>query len=327
MTHNGTALIAGGAGFVGSHLCDRFLRSGHHVIAVDNLLTGSRRNIQHLEDRADFTFLEADVSEPMDIPGPVDWVLHFASPASPRDYVAYPIQTLKAGAWGTMNALDLARAKGAVFLLASTSEVYGDPEVSPQPETYWGHVNPVGPRSMYDEAKRFAEALTMAYRQEHGTDARVVRIFNTYGPRLKADDGRALSNFVSMALEGRPLTVYGDGSQTRSFCYVDDLVDGIYSLVTLQPRPGAADEPVIVNMGNPEEVTILELAREVVEILGSRSPIVFEPLPTDDPKLRRPDISRAKALLGWSPRVPRSEGIKRLAAHFSEPPDSWRHTP
>ena len=318
MTPGGTVVVTGGAGFVGSHLCDRFIREGYRVVAVDNLLTGSMGNLRHLIDHPAFASVQADVNEPFDVEGPVDAVLHFASPASPKDYVAYPLQTLQVGAWGTKHALDVARAKSAVFLLASTSEVYGDPEVNPQPESYWGNVNSVGPRSMYDESKRFAEAFTVAYRLAHGVDARIVRIFNTYGPRLKVQDGRALSNFVDQALHDRPLTVYGDGSQTRSFCYVDDLAEGIFRLVSLPPPTDGAGEPVIVNLGNPDEVTILELAREVIEILGSRSEIVYEPLPQDDPKQRRPDITRARALLGWAPRVPRREGIRRLADYYRE---------
>ncbi len=311
-------VVTGGAGFVGSHLCDRFIREGRRVVSVDNLLTGSERNLRHLINHPAFTFLQADVNEPFDVEGPVALVLHFASPASPKDYVAYPLQTLKVGAWGTSHALELARAKSAVFLLASTSEVYGDPEVNPQPESYWGHVNSVGPRSMYDESKRFAEAFTVAYRLAHGVDARIVRIFNTYGPRLKLDDGRALSTFIDQALHDRPLTVYGKGAQTRSFCYVDDLVEGIFRLVSLPPPADMKGEPLIVNLGNPDEVTILELAWEVIEVLGARSEVVHESLPRDDPQKRKPDITRARQLLDWAPQVSRAEGIRRLADYYRE---------
>src|SRR5512135_1500961 len=286
-------LITGGAGFLGSHLCDKFLSEGHTVIAMDNLITGSTRNIEHLAGRDDFLFIKQDVTNYIYIEGPIDGVLHFASPASPIDYLELPIQTLKVGSLGTHKALGLAKAKGARFLLASTSEVYGDPQVHPQPETYWGHVNPVGPRGVYDEAKRFAEAMTMAYHRFHGVDTRIVRIFNTYGPRMRPHDGRVVSNFIVQALRGEPLTVYGDGGQSRSFTYVDDLIDGI---VRLFER--GTSEPT--NIGNPDEFTVRQLAEEILRQTGSRSPIVQEPLPVDDPKVRHPDIARARAQLGWA---------------------------
>jgi len=302
-------VITGGAGFIGSHLCERFLQEGHDVVCVDNFITGTYANIEPFLDSPRFTLLTHDISKPLYLEGPVDAVLHFASPASPIDYMRYPIQTLKVGSLGTHNALGLARAKGAKFLLASTSEVYGDPQVHPQPEDYWGHVNPIGVRGVYDEAKRFAEALTMAYHRCHGLSTRIARIFNTYGPRMRLDDGRALPNFMGQALRGEPLTVYGDGSQTRSFCYIDDLVEGIVRLLyTEYPEP--------VNLGNPEEVTILEFAREIIELTGGKSEIVFRPLPQDDPRVRRPDITRARQLLNWEPKISRREGLARTLEYF-----------
>ena len=302
-------LITGAAGFLGSHLCDRFLGEGHEVVGLDNFITGRAENLAHLAGRADFRLVEHDISAPYVPEGRVDGVLHFASPASPPDYLAHPIETLKVGAHGTTNALEIARAHGARFFLASTSEVYGDPLVHPQREEYWGNVNPVGPRSCYDEAKRFAEAMTMAYHRAHGVDTRIVRIFNTYGPRMRPNDGRVVSNFVVQALRNEPLTVYGDGSQTRSFCYVSDEVDGIYRLF----MRGDAQP---TNVGNPHEYTVRELAELVVELTGTTAPIVARPLPEDDPKLRRPDISRARAALGWEPRVPVREGLAETIAYF-----------
>ena len=305
-------VITGGAGFIGSHLCDYFLAKGHEVICVDNLLTGRAHNIEHLIGRHDrLRFIKHDVTEYVHIGGPVDNVLHFASPASPNDYLRLPIETLKVGALGTHKALGLAREKEARFLLASTSECYGDPQIHPQPEDYWGHVNPVGPRGVYDEAKRFAEALTMAYHRFHGLDTRIVRIFNTYGPRMKLDDGRALPTFMVQALRGEPLTVYGDGSQTRSFCYIDDMLEGIWLLLQ-------SDEHEPVNLGNPDEMTILEFAREIIELTGSGSEIVFRPLPQDDPHVRQPDISKARRVLGWEPKVQRREGILKTLPYFRE---------
>ncbi len=300
-------VITGGAGFLGSHLCDHLLGRGVEVVALDNLVTGSPGNLAHLSGNPAFSLREQDVTEYLDVDGPVDAVLHFASPASPIDYALLPIQTIKVGTLGTHRALGLAMAKGARFLLASTSEVYGDPEVHPQPETYWGHVNPIGPRSIYDEAKRAAEAFTMAYHNHHGVDTRIVRIFNTYGPRMRRHDGRAVPAFLTQALAGEPITVFGDGSQTRSLCYVDDLVDGILRLL-------ASDRALPVNIGNPSEITMLELARTVRELCGSGSEIVFEPLPVDDPRRRRPDISVARELLAWEPRVPLAEGLARTVA-------------
>ncbi len=304
-------LITGGAGFIGSHLCERFLERGHEVICVDNLITGSLSNIEHLRGHDRFTFLRHDVSHPLEIDGPLHNVLHFASPASPVDYLQYPIQTLKVGALGTHNTLGLAKAKNARFMLASTSEVYGDPEQHPQREDYWGHVNPIGPRSCYDEAKRFAEAVVMAYHRAHGVNTRIIRIFNTYGRRMRLDDGRVLPNFMGQALRGEPLTVYGDGSQTRSFCFVDDLVNGIEKLLDVEFH-----EPV--NLGNPDEVTILQFAQEILALLGSKSRIEFKPLPQDDPKVRKPDITRARQLLGWEPLVPRSDGLRRTLDYFQQ---------
>ncbi|GIU85336.1 MAG: epimerase [Acidimicrobiales bacterium] len=307
-------VVTGGAGFLGSHLCDALLDRGDEVVAIDNLITGDVSNIEHLFGRRGFTFVEHDVSTYIWVPGRVDAVLHFASPASPRDYLELPIQTLKVGSLGTHNALGLAKAKGARFLLASTSEVYGDPLVHPQHESYWGNVNPVGPRGVYDEAKRFAEAMTMAYHRAHGLDTRIVRIFNTYGPRMRRHDGRVVSNFLVQALEGRPLTVYGDGSQTRSFCFVDDEVRGILALLD------ADDLHEPVNIGNPDEFTVLELARLVLEVTGSDSEIVFEPLPQDDPTQRRPDITKAREKLGWEPKIALREGLQRTAEWFRAHP-------
>jgi dTDP-glucose 4,6-dehydratase len=304
-------LVTGAAGFLGSHLCDRLLADGHRVIAMDNYLTGNSGNLAHLRTQPAFQFVLHDVANFIELQGPLDGVLHFASPASPVDYLDYPIQTLKVGSLGTHKALGLSRAKGARFLLASTSEVYGDPLVHPQPESYWGNVNPVGPRGVYDEAKRFAEALTMAYHRSHRLDTRVVRIFNTYGPRMRPRDGRVVSNFIVQALKGEPLTIYGDGSQTRSFCYVDDLIDGIARLFE---RGG----PDPTNLGNPHEFTVRQLAELVLRLTGSRSPIVERPLPTDDPKVRQPDITRARETLGWEPRVSLEDGLTRTIAYFRE---------
>ncbi len=304
-------LITGAAGFLGSHLVDRFLRDGHAVVGMDNFITGSKDNLQHLDACADFDFLEQDVSQFIEVAGELDGILHFASPASPIDYLQLPIQTLKVGSLGTHNALGLAKAKGARFFLASTSEVYGDPSVHPQPETYWGNVNPIGPRGVYDEAKRFAEAMTMAYHRYHGLDTRIVRIFNTYGPRMRPGDGRVVSNFIVQALQGTPLTVYGDGSQTRSFCYVDDLIEGIYRLF----QDGGADP---VNIGNDGEFTVSELAEMVVGLVGGDSKIVIEPLPVDDPRQRRPDLSVARRMLGWGPTITLEEGLGKTIHYFRE---------
>jgi dTDP-glucose 4,6-dehydratase len=304
-------LITGGAGFLGSHLCDRFLAEGHSVIAMDNLVTGGVRNIEHVAGNERFRFIKQDVTEYIYLDGPIDAVLHFASPASPIDYLELPIQTLKVGALGTHKALGLARAKGARFLLASTSEVYGDPAVHPQPEDYWGHVNPIGPRGVYDEAKRFAEALTMAYHRTHGMPTRIMRIFNTYGPRMRLDDGRVVPNFIGQALRGEPLTVYGNGSQTRSFCYYSDLVEGIYRLLQ-------ADYSDPVNIGNPNEVSILEFAQRINALVGNPAGIEFKPLPVDDPKMRQPDISKARQLLGWRPKVDLEDGLKQTVEWFRQ---------
>lgn len=305
------AVIAGGAGFVGSHLCDRFLKEGCEVYCVDNLCTGRMSNIEHLAGSEKFHFLKQNIYESILIPGEVDYVLNFASPASPIDYLEMPIQTLKVGSIGTMNTLGLAKAKGARYLLASTSECYGDPEVHPQREDYWGNVNPVGPRGVYDEAKRYAEAITMAYHTYHGLETRIVRIFNTYGPRMRLQDGRALPNFMRQALLGEDLTVYGDGSQTRSFQYVDDLVEGIYRLLM-------SDEVYPTNIGNPEEISLLDFAKEVIELTGTSSKIIYQDLPENDPKVRKPDITKAKKVLGWEPKVPRSEGAAITLEYFKE---------
>ncbi len=304
-----TALITGGAGFIGSHLCELFLAKGCRVICLDNLITGKLSNISHLSKDKNFRFIKHNVSEYIDIKGPVHYVLHFASPASPIDYLKYPIQTLKVGSLGTHNALGLAKIKKARFLLASTSEVYGDPLVNPQPESYWGNVNPIGPRGVYDEAKRFAEAITMAYNRAHRIDTKIVRIFNTYGERMREEDGRAIPNFINQVLKGKPITVYGDGSQTRSFCYVSDLIDGIYRLLL-------SGENYPVNIGNPNEIKLLELARTIIKLTGCKSRIVFKPLPIDDPKKRRPDITRAGKLLRWKPKVKLADGLSRTINYF-----------
>jgi dTDP-glucose 4,6-dehydratase len=304
------ALVTGGAGFIGSHLCERLLADGCEVVCMDNLLTGDLANIEHLFGNADFKFFHQDVTEYIHVPGRLDYILHFASPASPIDYLELPIQTLKVGSLGTHKALGLAREKRARFLLASTSEVYGDPQVHPQTEDYWGHVNPVGPRGCYDEAKRFAEAMAMAYQRHHGLETRIVRIFNTYGPRMRLNDGRVLPAFMSQALRGEDLTVFGDGSQTRSFCYVDDLVEGILRLLR-------SDEKLPVNIGNPTEMTIRQFGDAVLESTGSRSKFVEKPLPVDDPKVRRPDISKARRVLGgWEPKVDLKEGLRRTTEYF-----------
>jgi dTDP-glucose 4,6-dehydratase len=305
------AVVTGGAGFLGSHLCDLLLENGWDVLCMDNLVTGSDTNVSHLLSNPRFRFVRQDVTRYIEVPGPVDAVLHFASPASPPDYLKLPIQTLKVGAIGTHNALGLALAKKAKFMQASTSECYGDPEVSPQPESYWGRVNPIGPRGVYDEAKRYAEALTMAYHRYHGLDTRLVRIFNTYGPRMRLNDGRALPNFLYQALTGEPITVYGDGKQTRSFCYVSDLLDGIYRLLE-------SDEHEPVNVGNPHEITILEFAERVRSLVGTTTPIVFRPLPQDDPKQRCPDITKARRILKWEPKVNLEEGLKRTYEYFRQ---------
>jgi dTDP-glucose 4,6-dehydratase len=302
-------LITGAAGFLGSHLVDRFLVGGHRVLGVDNFITGSWRNLEHLEGRDDFSFIEHDVSKPLFLAEPVEGVLHFASPASPVDYLELPIQTLKVGSLGTYNMLGLAKSQRVPFLLASTSEVYGDPQIHPQPESYWGHVNPIGPRGVYDEAKRFAEAITMAYHRFHGVETRIVRIFNTYGSRMRPADGRVVSNFIVQALRREPITLYGDGAQTRSFCYVEDEVEGIFRLF----HSGHSDP---VNIGNPVEFTIRELAEVVLEETGSDSDLVTLPLPEDDPKVRQPDITQARSLLGWEPQVPLREGVRRTVPYF-----------
>jgi dTDP-glucose 4,6-dehydratase len=306
-------VITGGAGFLGSHLCDALLNAGHEVICLDNLLTGSVDNISHLLGDERFQFYKHDVTEYIYIGSSVDAVMHFASPASPRDYLELPIQTLKVGALGTHKSIGLAKNKKARFLMASTSETYGDPLINPQPETYWGNVNPIGLRGVYDEAKRFAEALVMAYHRYHGVDTRIARIFNTYGPRMRPHDGRVVSNFIVQALNGEPLTVYGKGDQTRSFCYVEDEIDGLVRLL-MAPDTEGIHQPV--NIGNPHEMTVLEIARKVIELTGSSSDIVFEKLPEDDPKVRRPDITLAGKLLGWSPRIGLEEGLRRTIAHF-----------
>jgi dTDP-glucose 4,6-dehydratase len=304
-------LVTGGAGFLGSHLCDRLLAEGHDVIAMDNLLTGNTDNIAHLAGHKRFLFIEHNVTNYIYIKGDLDAILHFASPASPVDYLELPIQTLKVGSLGTHNALGLAMAKGARLLLASTSEVYGDPQVHPQTEDYWGHVNPIGPRGVYDEAKRFAEAMVMAYHRSHGVDTRIVRIFNTYGPRMRLNDGRVVPNFIGQALRGEPLTVYGDGSQTRSFCFATDLVDGIYRLLL-------SDEVEPVNIGNPIETTILEFAEKINAFTGNQAGIQFKPLPKDDPKQRQPNIAKAKRILGWEPKVALDQGMATTVDWFAE---------
>jgi len=304
-----TTVVTGGAGFLGSHLCDHLVAQGHEVVCVDNLITGRTKNIEHLDAHPGFRFLRQNVSDYILVSGPVDYILHFASPASPIDYLRLPIQTLKVGSLGTHNALGLAKAKGARLLLASTSEVYGDPAVHPQPESYWGNVNPIGPRGVYDEAKRFAEAITMAYHRTHGVETRIVRIFNTYGPRMRVEDGRVLPSFLSQLLRNDDVTVFGSGEQTRSFCYVSDLVEGIYRLLL-------SDEDEPVNLGNPEEISILDFAKELKALTGSASNIVHKPLPEDDPKLRRPDISRARERLRWEPKVHREDGLQQTIPYF-----------
>ena len=310
MTDKRRALVTGGAGFLGSHLCERLLDDGLDVVCMDNLITGSVSNIEQLFGRDGFVFVHHDVTNFIHVAGRLDCILHFASPASPIDYLKLPIQTLKVGSLGTHKALGLAKATGARFLLASTSEVYGDPLVHPQPEDYWGNVNPVGPRGVYDEAKRFAEALTMAYQRHHGLETRIVRIFNTYGPRMRSGDGRVVPTFINQAVAGEPLTVFGDGSQTRSFCFVDDLVDGIIRLLW-------SDWSDPMNIGNPSEMTVLEFAREIVRVTGSTSEVVFEPLPVDDPKVRQPDITRARESLGWEPKVSLADGLRRTIDWFA----------
>ncbi len=304
-------LITGGAGFLGSHLCDRFIKEGYHVIAMDNLITGNIANIEHLFKLGQFEFYNHDVTKFVHVAGPLDYILHFASPASPIDYLKIPIQTLKVGSLGTHNILGLARAKKARVLVASTSEVYGDPQVHPQGEDYWGHVNPVGPRGCYDEAKRFQEAITMAYHTYHGLETRIVRIFNTYGPRMRLDDGRVLPAFIGQALRGEDLTVFGDGSQTRSFCYVSDLVDGIYRLLL-------SDYPYPVNVGNPSEITIKQFGDEIIKLTGTRQKMVHKPLPQDDPKQRQPDITKAREILGWEPKISREEGLRITYEFFKK---------
>ena len=304
-------LITGAAGFLGSHLCDRFLKEGYSVVGMDNLITGNIKNIEHLFPLKEFEYYHHDVSRFVHVPGKLDYILHFASPASPIDYLKMPIQTLKVGSLGTHNLLGLAKEKNARMLIASTSEVYGDPTVHPQPEEYWGNVNPVGPRGVYDEAKRFQEAITMAYHNFHGVETRIVRIFNTYGPRMRLDDGRALPAFMSQALNGEDLTIFGDGSQTRSFCYVEDLIDGIYRLLL-------SDYHLPVNVGNPQEITLLQFAEEILKLTGAKSKLSFLPLPTDDPKQRRPDITKAENILGWEPKVERAEGLKITLEYFKK---------
>ena len=314
-------LITGAAGFLGSHLCDRFIKEDYHVIAMDNLITGDMKNIEHLMPLPNFEFYHHDVSKYIHIPGGLDYILHFASPASPIDYLKIPIQTLKVGSLGTHNCLGLALAKKATILVASTSEVYGDPQVHPQTEEYWGNVNPVGPRGVYDEAKRFQEAITMAYHTFHNVQTRIIRIFNTYGPRMRLNDGRALPAFIGQALRGENLTVFGDGSQTRSFCYVDDLVDGIYKLLMsnyTQP----------VNIGNPDEISLKDFAEEIIKLTGTTQQIVYKDLPVDDPKQRQPDISKAKEILGWQPKVNRADGLKITYEYFKNlPKEEWSKLP
>jgi len=306
-----TILITGAAGFLGSHLCDRFINDGYHVIGIDNLITGSLKNIEHLFSLEHFEFYHQDVSKFIHVPGKLDCILHFASPASPIDYLKIPIQTLKVGSLGIHNCLGLAKAKGARLLIASTSEVYGDPNVHPQPEEYWGNVNPVGPRGVYDEAKRFQEAMTMAYHTFHGLETRIVRIFNTYGPRMRLNDGRVLPAFIGQALRGEDLTIFGDGSQTRSFCYVDDLVEGIVRLLN-------SDYSLPINLGNPDEITISQFAEEIIKLTGTKQKVIYKDLPIDDPKQRRPDITKAKEILGWEPKINREEGLKRTYAYFKK---------
>jgi dTDP-glucose 4,6-dehydratase len=314
MTGQKRALVTGGAGFLGSHLCGRLLDEGLEVVCMDNLITGSLENIESFIGRDGFTFVHHDVTNFIHVPGKLDYILHFASPASPIDYLKLPIQTLKVGSLGTHKALGLAKSKGARFLLASTSEVYGDPLVHPQTEDYWGNVNPVGPRGVYDEAKRFAEAITMAYHRHHGVDTRIVRIFNTYGPRMRAGDGRVVPTFICQALAGKPLTAFGDGSQTRSFCFATDLIEGIWRLLN-------SDHVDPMNIGNPSEMTVLEFAQEIIRVTGSSSEIVFEELPVDDPKVRQPDISLAREVLGWQPEVLLADGLKETVEYFSNGPD------
>lgn len=304
-------LITGAAGFIGSHLCDKFLSEGYDVVGMDNLITGDLRNIEHLFPIKEFTFYHHDVSKFVHVPGALDFILHFASPASPIDYLKMPIQTLKVGSLGTHNLLGLAKAKNARILVASTSEVYGDPLVHPQNEDYWGNVNPIGPRGVYDEAKRFQESITMAYHTYHQVDTRIVRIFNTYGPRMRLNDGRVLPNFFYQALTGKDLTIYGDGSQTRSFCYVEDLVEGIYKLLL-------SNYVLPVNLGNPDEITISQFAEEIIKLTGTAQKVIYEPLPTDDPKQRQPDISRAKSILNWEPKIHRAEGLRITYDYFKK---------
>jgi dTDP-glucose 4,6-dehydratase len=314
-------LITGGAGFLGSHLCDRFIKEGYEVIAMDNLITGNVQNIEHLFPLKEFQFYDHDITKFIHIPGELDYILHFASPASPIDYLKIPIQTLKVGAMGTHNCLGLAKDKGARILVASTSEVYGDPLVHPQTEEYWGNVNPVGPRGVYDEAKRYMESITMAYHTFHNVETRIIRIFNTYGPRMRLNDGRALPAFIGQALRGEDLTVFGDGSQTRSFCYVDDLVEGIYRLLL-------SDYALPVNIGNPSEISLKDFAEEVLKLTGNKVKITYKPLPADDPKQRKPDITKAKQLLGWEPKVGRAEGLKITYEYFKNlPSEEWNRRP
>jgi dTDP-glucose 4,6-dehydratase len=309
----GKVLVTGAAGFLGSHLCDRFIAEGYHVIAMDNLITGDLKNIEHLFPLAQFEFYHHDVSKYIHIPGELDYILHFASPASPIDYLKIPIQTLKVGSLGTHNCLGLAKAKNARIIIASTSEIYGDPVVHPQTEEYWGNVNPIGPRGVYDEAKRFQEAITMAYHTFHGVETRIVRIFNTYGPKMRLNDGRALPAFIGQALRGEDLTIFGDGSQTRSFCYVDDLVEGIYRLLM-------SDYTMPVNIGNPDEISLLDFAKEILTLTDSNVKLSFKPLPTDDPKQRQPDITKAREILGWEPKVNRADGLKKTYEYFKSLP-------
>ena len=310
---NKRVLITGAAGFLGSHLCDRFIKEGFDVVAMDNLITGDLRNIEHLMKLKEFEFYHHDVSKFVHVSGPIDYILHFASPASPIDYLKIPIQTLKVGSLGTHNLLGFAKVKNARILVASTSEVYGDPNVHPQNEDYWGNVNPIGPRGVYDEAKRFQEAITMAYHTYHGLQTRIVRIFNTYGPRMRLNDGRVLPAFIGQAIRGEDLTVFGDGSQTRSFCYVDDLVEGIYRLLL-------SDYPYPVNIGNPEEITISQFGEEIIKLTATKQKMIYKPLPQDDPKQRKPDITRAREILGWEPKVSRAEGLKITLAFFKSLP-------